>query len=132
MVLPAMARVTCLCLSLCFVAAQETSKLAFLEEGYCSDKPNLEGFDGAMDIASMDCAKIMEFVFISRWHGWSQGRMFGGKLLYIIWKDVDVSKLSWYRLKRFKASESLIAFQVEVVATARWRAGRSQQDISHC
>ena len=27
-----------------------------------------EPFDGAIDIASMDCAKIMEFVFISRYH----------------------------------------------------------------
>jgi len=50
-------------------AAAGSSKFAFLEDGYCSSAPS-EAFDGSIDLGSMDCAKIMEFVYVSRWKLW--------------------------------------------------------------
>eukprot|EP00434_Breviolum_minutum_P031357 symbB.v1.2.027728.t1/scaffold2866.1/size70932/4 len=49
--------------------AAGSSKFAFLEDGYCSSTPS-EAFDGSIDLGSMDCAKIMEFVYVSRWKLW--------------------------------------------------------------
>lgn len=63
-------------LSALLVQAQEAvaTPLPFLEEGYCTS-PRKDGaarMSESIDIASMDCTQIMEFVYISRLKIWQQ------------------------------------------------------------
>lgn len=124
MVLLAMAQrcpiLHCCLLLLTVAAAQDAtagSKLAFLEEGYCTSTPS-EPFDGAIDIASMDCAKIMEFVFISRWKLWQQ---LDGELAEANKTSSATGALQ--TLRRSSRASSLVSAHVHIItAVASQRA----------
>ncbi|CAK8986603.1 unnamed protein product [Durusdinium trenchii] len=91
------------------VVADADAAFPFLDDGYCASS-HAEAFDGSIDIASMDCAEIMEFVYISRWKLWQQ---LDQELAEVNQSSVAASSLKI--LRRSSKASSLASAHVHII-----------------